>query len=96
MFDDEKILLAVFQSAQYLYEKREGSGSGTGSLTLTNGSGSGKPKNIWIRWIRIRNYGYNTEIFFSITFFCAASVGDRIRIRIRRIRMFLSLPDPLP
>jgi hypothetical protein len=38
----------------------EGSGSGSregsGSIHLT--SGSGWPKNIWIRWIRIRNTGY--------------------------------------
>ncbi len=32
----------------------EGSGSGSGSIPLTNGSGSMKPKNMWIRWIRIR------------------------------------------
>ncbi len=31
--------------------------SGSGSIPLTNGSGSGfrRPKNTWIRWIRIRN-----------------------------------------
>ncbi len=36
----------LFQSAQHLPEKREGSGS----VPLTNGSGSGRPKNIrtWI------------------------------------------------
>jgi hypothetical protein len=36
----------------------EGSGSrsraGSGSIPLTSGSGSGWPKNMWIRWIRIR------------------------------------------
>jgi hypothetical protein len=38
----------------------EGSGSGSragsGSIPLTSGSGSGswRPKNTWIRWIRIR------------------------------------------
>jgi hypothetical protein len=30
-------------------------GSGSGSISLTSGSGSGRPKNMWIRWIRIRN-----------------------------------------
>jgi hypothetical protein len=30
-------------------------GSGAGSIPLTSGSGSGSPKNMWIRWIRIRN-----------------------------------------
>jgi hypothetical protein len=38
---------------------------GSGSIPLTSGSGSGRPKNMWIRWIRIRiriwirNTGYN-------------------------------------
>jgi hypothetical protein len=27
---------------------------GSGSIPLTYGSGSRRPKNIWIRWIRIR------------------------------------------
>jgi hypothetical protein len=44
------ILQALFQSAQHLYEKREGSRSGAGSVPLANGSGSGRPKNIRI-WI---------------------------------------------
>ncbi len=29
-------------------------GSGSGSISLTSGSGSGRPKNMCIRWIRIR------------------------------------------
>ncbi len=29
-------------------------GSVSGSIPLTSGSGSGRPKNMWIRWIRIR------------------------------------------
>jgi hypothetical protein len=35
----------------------EGSGTraGSGSIPLSSGSGSGRPKNMWIRWIRIRN-----------------------------------------
>jgi hypothetical protein len=37
------ILQSLFQFAQHIYEKREGSGAG--SATLTNGSGSGRPKN---------------------------------------------------
>ncbi len=31
-----------------------GSRAGSGSIPLTCGSGSGRPKNMWIRWIRIR------------------------------------------
>jgi hypothetical protein len=43
--------------------------SGSGSITLTNGSGigSGRPKNMWIRWIRIRIR--NTESLGSIRIF---------------------------
>jgi hypothetical protein len=33
---------------------RAGSGSGSIPLTSGSGSGSGRPKNVWIRWIRIR------------------------------------------
>ncbi len=32
-------------------------GSGSGPILLTNGSGFGRPKNMCIRWIRIRNTG---------------------------------------
>jgi hypothetical protein len=43
-------------------------GSGSGSIPLTIGSGSGRPKNMWIRWIRIRNTAYKhwvtTLLFF--------------------------------
>jgi hypothetical protein len=38
-------------------------GSGSGSKPLTNGSGSGKPKNMWIRWIRIRIRTRNTGTY---------------------------------
>ncbi len=30
---------------------------GSGSIPLTNGSRSERPRNMWIRWIRIRNTG---------------------------------------
>ncbi len=36
-------------------------GSGSGSISVTSGSGSGRPKNIWIRWIRIRIQIRNTD-----------------------------------
>jgi hypothetical protein len=59
----------------------EGSGSkaGSGSIPLTSGSGSGRPKNTWIRWIRIRNIGCRelvlcgtgTEFFKSV--FCTGT-----------------------
>jgi hypothetical protein len=41
------VLQAIFQSAQHLYEKREGSGAE--SVPLTNEFGSGRPKNMRIR-----------------------------------------------
>ncbi len=46
---------------------KEGSGSGT--IPRTNGSGSGRPKNMWIRWIRIRirNTAY-VQCSGSVTF----------------------------
>ncbi len=52
-------------------------GSGSGSIHLTNGSGSGRPKNMWIRWIRIRIRIRNTacnqrQLFqnFTILYLC--------------------------
>jgi hypothetical protein len=36
-------------------------GSGSGSIPLTSGSGSGRPKNMWIRWIRIRNTAFKDQ-----------------------------------
>ncbi len=50
-------LHALFQSAQNIYEKREGSVSGSGSIPLTNGSGSGRPKNMRILRIPIAGSG---------------------------------------
>ncbi len=46
----------LFQFAQHIYEKREGSGSG--SAPLTNGSGSGRPKSMRLLRIRIPNNGF--------------------------------------
>ncbi len=40
---------ALFQYAQHIYGKREGSGARSGSVPLTNGSGSRRPKNMRIR-----------------------------------------------
>jgi hypothetical protein len=34
---------------------------GSGSIPLTSGSGSWRPKNMWIRWIRIRNTDFNAD-----------------------------------
>jgi hypothetical protein len=43
-------------------EPGSGSRAGSGSIPLTSRSGSEswRPKNAWIRWIRIRNTGYNS------------------------------------
>jgi hypothetical protein len=38
-------------------------GSGSGPIALTNGSGSRRPKNMWIRWIRIRIRIRNTVAY---------------------------------
>ncbi len=46
--------ITVVQSAQHIYEKREGSGSGSVPLTNGSGAGSGRPKNLRILRIRIR------------------------------------------
>ncbi len=59
----------------------EGSGSraGSGSIPVTSGSGSGsrRPKNTWIRWIRIRIRNNGRNQGFSYFFL------DDGRIRIR-------------
>jgi hypothetical protein len=44
-------------------------GSGSGSIPLTNGSRSRRPKNMWIRWIRIRIRIRNTGIIQSFWHF---------------------------
>jgi hypothetical protein len=44
----------------------EGSGSRSGSIPLTSGSGSGWPKNMWIRWIRIRNSAWRVGNVFYL------------------------------
>ncbi len=43
-----------------------GAGSGAGSIHLTSGSGSGRPKNMWIRWIRIRLRIRNTALYVYV------------------------------
>ncbi len=49
---------------------------GSAFIPLTSGSGSGRPKNMWIRWIRIRiririlNTGSNISRCFFLTKMC--------------------------
>ncbi len=47
-----------------------GAGSGSGSIPLTSRSGSGRPKNMWIRWIRIRirNTGEKATVWGKTNF----------------------------
>jgi hypothetical protein len=45
----------MVQGSYFLGLVIEGSRSGSESIPLTDGSGSRRPKNMWIRWIRIRN-----------------------------------------
>ncbi len=67
------ILQALFQSAQHLYVKREGSGSG--SELLTSGSGSGRPKHMRILiQIQIPNTGYTGQILIHIPKFLTSSL----------------------
>jgi hypothetical protein len=44
----------------------EGFGSGSIPLTCGFGSGSWRPKNMWIRWIRIRNTAKNYGLHCSL------------------------------
>ncbi len=54
------ILHALFQSAQDIFEKREGSGAGSGSVPLNIGFGSRRSRNMRIRFrIRIPNTAPN-------------------------------------
>ncbi len=53
---------ALFQSAQHICEKREGSGS----VSLRNGTGSGRPKNMRIRF-RIPNTGFRSAPVFIVS-----------------------------
>jgi hypothetical protein len=60
--------LVLYEGTFTSFSKRkslkEGSGSGSraGSIPLTNGSGSRRPKNMWIRWIRIRKTGFHMGV----------------------------------
>jgi hypothetical protein len=51
-------------------------GSGSGSIPLASGSESGfwRPKNTWIRWIRIRN----TDILDSVLKFCGKIIVHQL------------------
>ncbi len=72
----------------YFYMMIEGSGSG--SIPLKSGSGSWRLKNMWIRWIRIRN----TEFFcqhFTVLQIRDILVWIRIRTPDLRIRILFRI-----
>ncbi len=60
---------------------------GSGSIPLTNGSGSGKPKNMWIRWIRIRNtalYGLKHEILVAEFFYTLQAFNGKMTNKVNK------------
>ena len=64
-------------------------GSGAGSIPLTSGSGSRRPKNIWIRWIRIRiqiriRNTASTVFPFSLTVdnLCEIALSRGVRVQV--------------
>jgi hypothetical protein len=76
----KNFLQALFQSAQHIFEKREGSEAGSGSIPLTNGSG--RSKNMRIRFrIRIPNTAQQ--------YFCPANISH-----VSRLCIFLLFPPP--
>ncbi len=85
------ILHALFQTAQHLYEKREGSRAGSGFGPLTNGFGSGRPQNmrIWIpntgfkgcilTWLtRAKTPSSSSVILRAASSICSGSWGTQL------------------
>jgi hypothetical protein len=50
-------------------------GGGSGTIPLTNGS-AGRPKNMWIRWIRIRNTVEKVTVL--LYFICVQEEMERV------------------
>jgi hypothetical protein len=67
-FQDKKSKRSYKTVSHYFCLLIEGTGPGSGSvpIPLTKGSGSGRPKNMWIRWIRIRNTGFLLLLVTSV------------------------------
>jgi hypothetical protein len=85
----------TFQMPYYFCMMMEGSrsrfGAGSGSIPLTSGSGSGRPKNIWIRWIRIRIRIRNTGILgrvWAIIELFIAQFYSKLFTRFNMLRLF--------
>jgi hypothetical protein len=73
-------------------------GSGSGSIPLTSGSGSGRPKNMWIRLIRIRIRNTAARYGAFFTWFYLDIVGRVVTYYITtfRIRIRNRNPDQVP
>jgi hypothetical protein len=81
--------------SNYFYMMIEGSGS----IPLTSGSGSWRPKNMWIRWIRLRSTDINSAVPYLVIYFgelkSKQTASTYFRLSCRRVgNPVLTNPDP--
>jgi hypothetical protein len=80
------ILQTLFQTAQHLYERREGSVSG--SVPLTNGCGSGRPKNVLVNQLSVLQVGCWTPSQRTLSAFEIEWIPDILpQMRIGELRI---------